>query len=293
MAQSRRPERLPEDAPASAGTRKIVIRRAAEEPETYASLPPQAAYPPPRPERSGCFWLSLVLIVFIVAFGAVVVALILSSSNTLNALIGGVQNAFNPAPVANVTSAATIINSIQPLGELVTVNAQLAKPDLNVNITQGLLNACSFSTSYVAQASINAGIDLMAVGPDQIAYNALTDTYTITLPAPRLLSCSVDYIDQYAASTTLCSVDWDSARQIGQYIALQEFRQDALDSGLLERARRQAELVVGNFVGSLTGSRVQILFEDAAGDTALPPSCQPPLPGSWTYDDKTQTWTQP
>jgi hypothetical protein len=293
MVQSRRPERLPEDAPDPTGTRKIVIRRTSEEPETYASPPPQPGYPPARQGRSGCFWLSMVMIVFIVAFGAVVVAVILSGSSALNALFGGVQNAFNPAPVANVTSAATIINSIQPLGELVTVNAQMAKPDLNVNIQQGVLNACSFSTSYVAQASINAGIDLMAVGPDQIDYNALTDTYTITLPAPRLISCSVDYIDQYAASTTLCSVDWDSARQIGQYIALQEFRQDALDSGLLERARRQAELVVGNFVGSLTGSRVQITFDEPAGDAALPPSCQPPLPGSWTYDDKTQIWTQP
>ena len=292
MTQPRRPDRLPDDTPAR--TRKVVIRHVSDEPRAYASPPPQNLYPaPPRQGRSGCFWLSMVMIVFILGFAAVVVAVILSGSNAINTLIGGAQAALNPAPVASVSSAATIINSIQPLGELVTVNAQLAKPDLRVNIQQGVLDACSFSTSYVAQASINAGIDLLGVGPDQIVYNALTDTYTITLPAPRLISCSVDYIDQYAASTTLCNVDWDSARQIGQYIALQQFREDALESGLLDRARRQAELVVGNFVGSLTGSRVQITFETVDGAAALPPSCQPPLPGNWTYDNTTQTWTQP
>ena len=105
-----------------------------------------------------------------------------------------------------MTSSTTIINSIQPLVELVTVNAQLAKAALHVSITQGVLNACSFMTSYVAQGSIDAGIDFMAIGAEDIAYDEASKTYTITLPAPRVLGCSIDYIDQYSSSTTLCAV---------------------------------------------------------------------------------------
>jgi hypothetical protein len=253
------------------------------------SPPVQAAAP--RAGRGGCFYVSLLLIVLVIGLVVVAVALILAVPSTISGLFGGVGNALNPAPVAQVTSSTTIINSIQPLGELVTVNAQLAKADLHVSITQGVLNACSFTTSYVAQGSINAGIDFMAIGAEDIAYDEASKTYTITLPAPRVLGCSIDYIDQYASSTTLCPVDWDTARQLGQYTALQQFRRDALESGLLDRASRQAELVIGNFVASLTGARVDIRFASPAGDTVLPPSCDPPLPLNWTYDDANQTWT--
>jgi hypothetical protein len=231
------------------------------------------------------------LIVLVIGLVVVAVALILAVPSTISGLFGGVGNALNPAPVAQVTSSPTIINSIQPLGELVTVNAQLAKADLHVSITQGVLNACSFTTSYVAQGSINAGIDFMAIGAEDIAYDEASKTYTITLPAPRVLGCSIDYIDQYASSTTLCPVDWDTARQLGQYTALQQFRRDALESGLLDRASRQQQMVNGNFEASLTAARVDIRFASPAGDTVLPPSCDPPLPLNWTYDDANQTWT--
>jgi len=291
-----RPSNLPEEpfsGAASRGTpaRRITVRRMSEEaePQDYMAPPVQATVP--RAGRGGCFWVSRFLIVLVVGLVVVAGTLILTSSSAISSLLGGVANALSPAPAAQVTSSTTIVNSIQPLGELVTVNAQLAKADLHVSITQGVLNACSFSTSYVAQGSINAGIDFLQIGPEDIAYNELTRTYTITLPAPRVLGCSIDYIDQYNNSTTLCAVDWDTARQLGQYTALQQFRTDALESGLLDRASRQAQLVIGNFVASLTGARVDIQFARPAGDPELPPSWDPPLPLTWTYDHANQTWT--
>jgi hypothetical protein len=290
--QPTRPVQVPEQRPA----RRIVVRRTSE--DAMSNDQPAYNIPPSSPSattsggRGGCFWVFMTLGLILGAIVIVLSVLLIGGFTTINGLTGGISQALNPAPQASVNTSQTIINSITPLGELVTVNAQLAKADLNVNIQQGVLNACSFNTSYVAQASIDAGVDLLQTGPEDLRYDELTDTYTITLPAPRVLGCSIDYIDQYNQSVTLCNVDWDSARQIGQYVALQQFQTDALEGGLLDRAQRQAELVITNFVSSLTGSRVVVQFAAPEGEPVLPPSCRPQLPQGWNYDPTTQTWTQ-
>jgi hypothetical protein len=46
----------------------------------------------------------------------------------------------------------------------------------------------------------------------------------------------VDYIRQYDTSTTACSIDWDEARLLAQYVSLQELRDDTLEAGILNRA---------------------------------------------------------
>ncbi|MBN1963661.1 MAG: DUF4230 domain-containing protein, partial [Anaerolineae bacterium] len=206
----------------------------------------------------------------------------------------GFEQMVNPAPVVGVNASQSIVTSVQPLGELTSIRMQLAKANITVNINQGPLGVCGHSASYVAQGTIEAGLDLTRLGPEDISYNALTDTYTITLPAPQLLSCHVDFMDQYAGSLTLCNVDWDTARQLGQHVALLDFRDDTLESGILGQAEQQARLVVGNFVRSLTGSNVEIVFaqtDPATLTDAWPSSCQPEPPGDWVYDVTTNSWT--
>ena len=287
------------NTPDQPSPRRIVIRRAASAPP--ASLPESPLTPPPQTATGGrrinwwavgCFFLVFVCLVIVAVPVLLGVDLLTKVRDGVAYVIEGIRNGFQTQPVARVDSAQTVVNSIQPLGQLVSVEMQLAKADLRVDIRQGVLDACSYSASYVAVGVITAGVDLTQVGDADISYNTFTDTYTITLPPPQLTYCDAKDVNQYGESLTLCNVDWDSARQLGEYVALNEFRDDALEAGILERARQQSRLVLGSFVRSLTGSNVQIEFRE---ESLSPPhaSCQPSPPDGWTHDPARNAWVKP
>lgn len=232
----------------------------------------------------GCLTV-LVLLVF------VPVLLGLNTLGNVTASLGGLLNPGGGPRAAAVFTTQSVVTSVQPLGQLVSISVQYAKADINVQIAQGPLNSCGFGTSHVAQGTIEAGIDLTGIGPDDVSYDPLSNTYTITLPAPRLTSCRIDYIRQYNRSLTFCAVDWDEARVLGQYIALTDFRDTALEGDVLTRARREAELLIGGFVRNLTGSNVIIEFQESEGPV-LPSSCDPASPAGWSYNPETGAWLQ-
>ena len=182
------------------------------------------------------------------------------------------------------------MQGIQPLGQLVSVSAQLAKADLNVNVYQGNFNTCGYSANHVAQGTVEAGIDLTKIGENSLSYDSAREVYVLIVPKPQLTSCRVDFIRQYDRSFTTCSVDWDEARLLANYEALTSFRDDALEGGILDRAEQETQIVLGNFVRLLTGHPVEIVFQPPEGDVPLPPSCQPDLPVGWTVDPNTNVW---
>jgi hypothetical protein len=221
-----------------------------------------------------------------------IIVLLAGGTLTVNGLLSGFQNAFNPPPVANIISSTTILAGIQPMGQLVSVSAQLAKADIFIGVQQGSFNTCGFSTNHVAQGTIEAGIDLTKVTELNIQYDETTDTYTILLPAAELTSCRIDFIRQYERSLTACNVDWDEARLLANYQAINEFRDDALESGLLDRAEQEARIALGNFITALTGARVSIVFAQPDGPPSIPASCQPDVPTGWSYDIAQGAWVK-
>jgi hypothetical protein len=280
-------------------TREIQIVNADE---TLIPAPPPYAPPTIEPlvrdeERrgcSGCGWIlagagGCVLLIVVILAAAVLLGI-----TSVNSLIGGIGSIFTgvvPPPRATINSTQTLVQGIQPLGQLVSVSTQLAKADIRVGVQQGALNACGYSANHVAQGAVEAGIDLTSIGEDDIRYDAARNTYIVTVPAPQLTSCRVDYIRQYDRSTTACSVDWDEARLLASYTALVDFRDDAVEGGILDRAEMETDLVLGNFVRLLTGSTVEIVFETPE-QTILPPSCQPEVPAGWYQDPNTGGWTR-
>lgn len=249
--------------------------------------------PPARRGCSGCAWgvagalgcLGLLILPIIV--------LLLAGTITLNGLISGIQNTFNVKPsAAEVISSQTIVTGIQPLGQLVSVSAQLAKADIFVGVQAGALNACGFSANHVAQGAVEAGIDLTQITEANVQYDALTNTYSITLPPAELTSCRIDFIRQYDRSVTACAVDWDEARLLANYQALIDFRNDAVEGGVLGRAQTEARIALGNFVTALTGARVNILFQAAEAAPDIPASCQPDIPAGWTFDAIQNAWVK-
>lgn len=219
------------------------------------------------------------------------VAPVMFGAGVFGGALAALNNALNPPASARTVSTQSIVNSVQPLGQLVSVSAQLAKAEIDIGIQQGGLNACGFGASHVAQGAIEAGIDLSGISDEDVMFDEANNSYTVRLPAPQLTSCRMDYIRQYNRTTTVCAVDWDEARLLAQYVALNDFRDDALEGGILERARREAQLVVSNFIHALTGSTVNITFQESA-NAILPASCVPEVPQGWSLDAASQTWVK-
>jgi hypothetical protein len=223
---------------------------------------------------------------------------LLAATGTLSNFLVNVHNLFSPPPDrAQVFSTQTIVTGIQPMGQLVSVSAQLAKADIFVGVQQGALNACGFSAKHVAQGTVEAGIDLTQISEADIAFDEASKTYTITLPAAQLTSCRIDFIRQYERSTTTCNVDWDAARLLANYEALKGFQSDAVDGGITQRAEQQAKLTLGNFITLLykeiQGQDVKVVFKfDSSKSSPLPASCQPDAPDGWKYDDASQSWVK-
>jgi hypothetical protein len=268
--------------------RRVVIQRSVDD------------SPPPPVEQSGgggtgCVWAGLGTVAILAITCIVAVGLVIATgTTTVNNIISGIESMFTGGPpVARIEPSQTIVTSIRAMGQLVSVSAQMAKADIDVSIQQGVFGASSFSASHAAQGAVEAGIDLTQLTPEDIVYDEIADKYTITLPAPQLTSCRVEFIRQYASSFNLVPVDRDEARQLAQYVALIDFREDALEGGILTRAEEQAALVFGNVVETITGHSTQIEFRDPEGSPLLPPSCEPDTPGAWHYDPETRSWAQP
>ena len=131
------------------------------------------------------------------------------------------RDLFFPETVAYVRSPLTIVNSIQGMGQLVTVTSEVAKTDLKIEIKRGPLNLGGYSANHIAVGAIEAGINFDEIDEDSIRREG--DTYTLTLPASVITSCRIEHIDQNRHSFTLLSADWDMVRQMAQAEALARF----------------------------------------------------------------------
>lgn len=254
----------------------------------------------PARRGSGCMWavigglgcMALLVVPILIA-----VVMGMTSFAQVTDSIFGIFRSEPPRAVIN--TSPSIVTSVRDLGQLVSISVQMAKADIRVGIQDnGALNACGYAANHVAQGAIEAGIDLTRVRDEDIAYNAATNTYTINLPAPQLTSCRVDYIRQYDRTTTVCSVDWDEARLLASYTALNEFRDDAIEGGILDEARDNARAVVTQFVAAVTGvsangAGATVIVTFAEPNTSVPPqSCAPAAPTGWVYSPMIGAWVR-
>jgi len=244
-----------------------------------------------RPRRSGCLWGIAGAIGCLVIALIVPITLVILGVTSLSGILGSIGTLLNVGKptTAAVISTQTIVEGIPPLGQLVSVSVQLAKADVKVSVNTGVLAAGSYSANHVVQGAVDAGVDLTKIGPDNLGYDSATNSYTLIVPEPQLTSCRVDYIRQYDWSATLLNVDWDEARIMANYMALIDFRDDALKGGILERAEAETRLVLGNFVRAVSGHPVNIVFQKP-DQPIIPPSCQPDPPQGWVYDAGGNVW---
>ncbi|MCY4147601.1 MAG: DUF4230 domain-containing protein [Chloroflexi bacterium] len=194
-----------------------------------------------------------------------------------------VHDFFFPETTLYVRSPQTIVNSISGIGQLVTVTSELQTTEVKVEIHRGFLNAGYYSAYHQAIGAIEAGIDFNAIAEDSISYE--NNAYTLTIPAPVITSCRIEYIDQSRHSFTLLSADWDMVRQIAHAEVIEKFARNMLENSILERAAEETELRLGDFVRELTGKPARIEFAVRDSEPELPDSCQPYTPDGWGKDE--------
>lgn len=263
------------------------------------SLEPTPLTPPqdnlPRRSGNGCLKGCLLL-----AVGALLLALILVSPGiiavatgvtTWNAFLASVRDFFDPSPNAQIIPGETIVSRIQPMGDLVSVRVQLAKADILARVRYGVADACSFEARHVAQASIEASVDLSAFSLANLTLDADGQITRITLPTPRLFRCVLEQFDQYTHSQPPgCVVPLDDAENLARYVALNDFRERALEGGIRRQAEREASFLVGNLVELVTGRRVEIVFDAGSSPLQDDRTCFPQPPAGWSFDEATQSW---
>ncbi|MDE2820868.1 MAG: DUF4230 domain-containing protein [Chloroflexota bacterium] len=201
-------------------------------------------------------------------------------------VIGAVNNVRDflfPETTLYVRSPQTLVNSIKGIGHLVTVTSEVYKTDIEVEIHQGFLNLGGYKANHIAVGAIEAGIDFEAIDEDNIRNE--NDAYTLTLPAPVITSCRIEYIAQNQHSFTLLNADWDMVRQIAQAEAIMQFAEIMVEVGILEQAEEETELQLSDFVRELTGKPAQVKFAERPGELELPESCQPYTPPGWGKDE--------
>lgn len=243
---------------------------------------------------AGCGWLTAALGCMVLVPLAVIVFGIYTGVATIGGIFDSIGDFFNSEPrQATVESTRTIITSIEAQAQLVTITANFSRSNVQVSVRDGFQNTCGFSASYSAEGSVQAGIDLSLVTEDDITYNTLNETFTITLPPPQLIGCTAE-VRQIDRSFTMCNADWDGARQIGEYTVTTGFRDESLESGILGRAELEAYNVMNELIGNLVDEEIEIEFEpyDPFGaDTILPDACQPQPPLGWDYDEGNGSWS--
>jgi hypothetical protein len=168
------------------------------------------------------------------------------------------------------------VERVQELSQLTTTRYNYA------NIVTGQTDMPSLlsrlygeSLVMVAVVHINAGIDVSLISEEDIVYDAATETVTITLPPPTLQDCFLDENQSYIAqrqsgifaqpSTTL-----DTATR--RY-ALRQFRDKALEDGILTDAATEAIEVVTEFMGTVSDANVTVIVEPINPDAPLPETC--------------------
>ena len=219
---------------------------------------------------------------------------------------------YTPTDTATFTSTPTItpippriiLSGIQTLGQLVTVRQELAFVDIEVSDPAPL--GCRYTAQHVAKGVIEAGVDLSAIDEDSIQRNSSGNLQKVKVPSPAISSCRIEHFRQYdrrGGGTASCfGNNWDAMSDIGRHLAMDQFVAEALgrvaqdgeneakEDNILEKAEKQAALVLRSFISDLTGSRVEIEFEDPTAEPVIPASCQVDRPANWERRDDGNGW---
>ncbi|MGA3188080.1 MAG: DUF4230 domain-containing protein [Bryobacteraceae bacterium] len=162
-------------------------------------------------------------------------------------------------PPAGLVDAPAMVREIQALSELVSVKYTVQKV---VGLEEKKSPVGSEKLLLIVQAEILAGVDLAALSPGAIKILPHNEI-KIALPPARIFHVVIDdketkvWDRQITWWTPWVSPDPDLERQ-ARLAASKSVEQAALDMGILDQARRNAETVIRNLLQALGAKSVTV-----------------------------------
>ena len=153
-----------------------------------------------------------------------------------------------------------------------------------------MIDCAAMAPTLQRKACIEAGIDLSAIDEGRVSFDSDKGSYSLKLPAPKFTSCRIERIRIQENSLSLCNPDWDRARIFAEVQAMAEFIKDSEEDGLLNEAADHSAEIIEDFVRTLTGKPVDVVFDEGSGKPKISASCVPEVPRGWYFDTTEQVW---
>ncbi len=258
------------------------------------SLENQSALPTVILEKAnnGCLLaVGIVTVVVVICAASILFITGTSARNLIASLMGF---GFPETQITTEGRDRIIVDAVSATSKLVTTELQLSNLNLRINYRGGVGNALGHGASHAITAEILAGIDLQK--PDSVKVNSADidgkTQYTIILPPPEILNCTLTGLVQYDRSTTV-SGNWNDLEEIARYVALSDFVTQIIEDGAIENVKLSAQTAVLQLVKAIYSDiDVTVQFETAESIT-IDDTCSPRLPNNYVYDEAEGAWKQP
>lgn len=171
----------------------------------------------------------------------------------------------------------SVLSSVEALSQLTTTRYVYTNQITASRDLPDIL-AVAFGEQLVMEANghINAGIDLTKLEAEDVRQDG--NVLFINLPAPELQDCffneqSSRILEQRAAIFSNYPEDLQIA---ARKIAIQNFRDQAIEDGIFEEARIQSEIAITEFVMALIPNleSVRVVTDPIDPNAPLPLTCQ-------------------
>lgn len=165
----------------------------------------------------------------------------------------------------SVRSSGEVLRAVRDLARLETASFHMERVvELTSNQKRlfGLIEA-EDTILLVASADIVAGVDLAALGDDDLELDAEAGTARVRLPHAIVLSSHLDeeHTFVHGRRTDLLARRREDLETLARRDAVQTLARSAIEAGILTRAEQSAERVIRSLVESLGYEDVEIEFE--------------------------------
>jgi Protein of unknown function (DUF4230) len=248
-----------------------------------------AAAPPPAPAASrrgtgaACIWLLALAAVIVLACGLLGFGAIQSGVNGLAGWVPRLPALPLVTPTVVIQAQGpSVVQSIRSLSRIETSQYTVERV-LTGESTGALPPFTSDKILFIARGEVIAGVDLQKLTEDDV--QVVSDTVTIRLPAPEILSSRLDneksrVYDRQTGIFTKADPNLES--QVRQR-AEEEIKSAALEDGILDKARENAETTLRTLLHSLKYDNV--VFVAPSSGTLGPATT--PTPGDLMPSDMT------
>lgn len=252
-------------------------------PRPAVTAPAPAPAAPRRATGAACIWLLALAAVIVLACGLLGFGAIQSGVNGLAGWVPRLPNLPLVTPTVVIQAQGpSVVQSIRSLSRIETSQYTVERV-LTGESTGALPPFTSDKILFIARGEVIAGVDLQKLSEDDV--QVVSGTVTIRLPAPEILSSRLDneksrVYDRQTGIFTKADPNLES--QVRQR-AEEEIKSAALEDGILDKARDNAETTLRTLLHSLKYDNVVFV---APGGGALGPAT-PTAPGELMPSDLT------